>query len=298
MDDEVKLERYSPLMFQYKSEASPKMDSTYKFEQQILESPFITTEKIQEPMVSIYGEDAEAIHEISNKEDATAGANHPPTESSPIAVLPCSSTTFSSILLTSSAQTSSSSYQFLSLSEPSTTSSPSSLPSSTTETSLLPSSSTSASVSPSSIYCSMSSVCHSRPSSSSLHSSSPPSTSSSSPSSNSSASVHSLHHPILITELMPREVNVASLVSNGITLSRHSVDPSSDSASCEGDYPPSHSSTSSAFMDRKKEGGGRGGSASLVEPNNKDPGAISDVVTKILDDVDWSMIPTANKYVL
>ncbi|XP_018027588.1 transcription factor SOX-8 isoform X2 [Hyalella azteca] len=102
----------------------------------------------------------------------------------------------------------------------------------------------------------------------------------SSASSTSSLSGTSTSDAPLVSGLLSRDVNVDILVNNGVSITRHSA----DYCSTAGDH---------GVTDPDDAGGSPGATTGGRGPHKLGAG-ISDAVTKILDDVDWSIIPMAN----
>uniref|UniRef100_A0A6A7FNM6 Transcription factor SOX-8-like n=1 Tax=Hirondellea gigas TaxID=1518452 RepID=A0A6A7FNM6_9CRUS len=304
MDSSVKIERLSPLLFELKYEMdtstplNPKnqeqtrIESPEQFQQQILRSPFMT-EKTSSTITHGYNSNADTrnISHLNN----TDSTNLSVTEEANSGQLSSSPPGISNLLLaTSNSQNDSGCYAFIGISNHSSTSSPpqhhtllsSSAPrvicsTSVANSSSIPCSSSIPPCSSSILPCSSSipQCSSSIPSCSStiLCSSNLTSISCSSPSSNS---------PV-VPEMIAMEVDVSTLVGNGVTISRHSVETGASSCRREsGSGGPRELATAPAKDD--------GQVAKAVASAARQGAGISDAVSKILDDVDWSTIPMAN----
>ena len=302
MERSVKVERESPVLFEFKYEMDARLEtsnitqkyptrieSPQQFQQQILQSPF-NTDKTPSSANNMYSSQMEEQPISRSNDDETSESST--TREEPVLHQP----------LTSSALATSSNQVFTTTCYSYATDLPLSSPSSSRQAT------TTLSAKPSSIPCSSS-----HPSSPSIPYSPniPCSSCIASPTSNSSSNIPcqttipcSANIPCSsniqcspsmtslsrssppgcseqgVSNLVPRDVNVSSLIGTGVTISRRSTEESS----CIGN-------------DRLVIPMREMAPALRPVPGQKTGAGISDAVTRILDDVDWSIIPMANKYV-
>lgn len=290
MDNSVKIERQSPLMFEYRyemdtnSDSSPegqkytaKIESPQQFQQQILQSPFMT-DKSSSPLIHMFS--TQNDESTANIAIVNGSVNSKPS---------CSrDDTAHHLPLATSAMAANSNQQhspdacYSYVNDQPLCSSPSPRQISSATTTLISATS--------SIQCSSSHPCSSDipcssciPSSSNVSCSTSIACSNNNPSSSGMACL-TANSPTCssgegVTDLMIGDVDVSSLNGSSVSISRRTPDShqllADDRPTTVRDLEPA-----TRPMQGQKTGAG-----------------ISDAVTKILDNVDWSIIPMANKYV-